>query len=120
VAEVSVASLAADLDAYHPVAFVDHFGDMQGIEWLIETRPTGAGLELRIGFEQRQAAQAASLGAGGLVVQQRAAKGALRPLMENDASLFSRQTCCERVAFAGAERAQVVAACRALGCRFFS
>src|SRR5690348_16738554 len=109
VAEMAVATRAADLRAHHAVVRVADFAHVCGIERREETRPARAGLELAARLEQREAAQPADVGAGLVIVEQRAAEGALGAVIEKDPALFGREARSEAVALCGGQRAEVVA-----------
>ena len=63
VAQMGLALVAHDLDPPHAVARVGHFAHGLAIDRLPEARPTGAGIELGLGTEQRRAAADATIDA---------------------------------------------------------
>src|SRR5580704_15776892 len=74
VAEVAAAARANFLHPNHAMAAVPKAFDMRFIVGFEETRPAGAGIELRVRPEQGQTAEAAGIGAILLVVEEHAAK----------------------------------------------
>src|SRR5579863_6904182 len=88
---VAVAACAAGLDAHHAVARIADGADVRLVDRRVETWPAGAALELRLGAEQRQAAEPAAIDAIRLVVEQAAAEGRLGAVMQEDVALLGRQ-----------------------------
>src|SRR5690606_11941200 len=84
---------------------------MSGIERFDEAWPAGTGFELAAGAEQRQAAQAARVHAGLLVVQQAAAERRFGAVVEQHATLLRRQARGEAFAHGGVGRREVMAGC---------
>ena len=109
VAEMSVAAGAAYLGARHAPAAVDDLPDMVRVERAGEARPAGAALELAVGLEQGQPAQAAGVDAARLVVEEGAAKGPLGAVLQDHLPLLGRQRRGIAVARGRAEGRQVVA-----------
>src|SRR3954471_20404133 len=70
VAEMPAATRAMDLGARHEERVVGRGLD-RAVDWLVEARPTGAGVELGLGGEERLAAGRAGEGALALLVVER-------------------------------------------------
>src|SRR5689334_17541601 len=66
-------------------------GDILRVDRRIERRPATAGVELRVGLEQRRAAAHAAVRSGGFVVPIFAAERALGALLAGHAILFGRE-----------------------------
>ena len=69
VAQMAVATPAANFCAYHTVALIDDVADMVRIKWFKKAGPTSAGFELSRGAKQRQPAKPARINAVFFVVQ---------------------------------------------------
>src|SRR5262245_12305489 len=67
--QMTVAALAADLNAVHAMAPVLKVADVGVVEGLVKAWPTRAGFELVVGLEQRQPAQPACVDAHLFIVQ---------------------------------------------------
>src|SRR5260221_9236240 len=90
VTEMAAAAPAVNFGAQHPEGAV--FGLADGVvERLIETRPAGAALELRLRGEQRQVAAGAGEGALTMLFQERARSRALGAFLAQDLILLRRQ-----------------------------
>src|SRR5436190_15785071 len=76
-AQVRAALVAADLDAHHPVALVDHALDDLAVDRLPVAGPAAARIELGVGREQRRAASHAVVLSGVPVVPVLAGEGPL-------------------------------------------
>ncbi len=90
VAEMAAATGAAHLrapDAEEAAAG----GDVRRVDRLVEARPAGAGIELGLGAEERQAAAGAHEGAGARLVVERAGERPLGAPLPQDAVLLRRQ-----------------------------
>ncbi len=112
VAEVGIATHAADLDPAHAVADILDVLHVVGIERLEERRPAGAGLELRVGLEQRQATQPARVDAGLLVIEEQPAERTLGPLVQDHVALLGGERCRERLDARLGQRGDVVTGTR--------
>lgn len=106
-AEVGVAAPASDLDSAHPVAAVLGLEDVVRVEGGEEAGPSGAGLELRLGREEGQVAEAADVGASFVLVEQWAAERALGAVIEDDEALFGGEFFGQHVARGGREGGDV-------------
>ena len=106
--QVAVATGAADLRAYPAQAAVLQIADVVRIEWLEETRPAGAGVELGRRAEQRQVTQAAVVGAGLLVVQQGAAERVLGAVIQQHLPFLGGEVLRFLGHLLGGQRGQVV------------
>jgi hypothetical protein len=91
VTQMRAATDAFDFDPVHPVTVVGFGQDVFLGDRLEEAGPAGAGIELRLGREQRQIATNAVVDAGFMIVKERAAKGGLGALTARDAKLLGRQ-----------------------------
>ena len=109
-AKVAVATRAADFYPDHAVAGVTQLTDVGVVKGFVEAGPTGAGLELAGGVEQRQVAELAVVDAVFLVIQQAATEGGLGALVKQDAALFFAQVSGVLLLFRIAQRGQVLAA----------
>src|SRR6185312_6733903 len=81
VAEVAAAAGAADLGAVHEEAAVGLGGDVRRVDRREEARPAGAGVELGVRGEERQAAGGADEDAFLVDLVERAGEGPLRALV---------------------------------------
>src|SRR5215469_11366644 len=85
---------AASTNLFHPhhaVARVAQTADVRLVVRLEKARPTGAGVELRTGPEQRQAAEAAGVYPLLVIVQKDAAERGFRAVLEQHAPLIRCQ-----------------------------
>lgn len=87
-AKVAIAACADDFGADHTVAGVVSFANVRLGIGFKKTWPAGAGCELGIGVEQRQAAQAAGVDSEVLVVQPFAAERGFCAVLQEDAAFF--------------------------------
>src|SRR5262245_55588583 len=87
---MSTALRAMDLDAGHSIAVVGS-GPDGALNRLVETRPTGAALELRIGREERLATSSAREGARAFFVVEWAGTGALGTMLAEHVELLGRE-----------------------------
>jgi hypothetical protein len=108
VALVAIAATAADFGTDHSVAHVPYFPDMVRVEGLKKARPSGARFKLGAGSKQRQAAQTAGVDSLLFVIEEAAAKGGFRTMIEQDPSFLGVQPLGERIAMGGAERAKSI------------
>src|SRR4029079_11708539 len=88
VALVRTASGANDLRANHAVARVADVLEMALAKWRGEARPACPALELRSSIEQGQAAQAAGEDAGSFLIQEHAAEGRFRSVLQKYMALL--------------------------------
>ena len=56
VSQMRIASRTTDFSTHHAVSAIHNLRNVRRIEWLIETRPSRAGFEFRIGLVEWQAA----------------------------------------------------------------
>src|SRR5262249_19027763 len=108
VAEVSAAAGAEDLGALHAVGAVGVLVDVGGVKGLEEAGPAGAGVELGVALEERQAAEAADVDAVELVVGEVAAEGRLGALGEDDLGLVGGELLGELLDLGAGEGGDVV------------
>src|SRR6516165_6577856 len=92
VAEMTAAAGADFLDTHHAVAHIAQTADMSIVIRLEEARPAGAGIELRAGTEQRQTAEAAGVDPLLVIIEEDAAEGGFRTVLEKHPSLVRCQT----------------------------
>src|SRR3977135_241033 len=90
-AEVAVALRAKHFGPHHAVADVAFFVDMALRRWLRKARPSAAGIELGVGFEQRLSAAGAGIGAWRLLVLVFAGERPLGRLLAQHRILHRRQ-----------------------------
>jgi len=82
VSEMTPAACAYFLHANHAVAGVAQALDVRIVIGAEETRPAGAGVELRVGAEERQSAEAARLDAVLLVNKKDTAEGSFSAVLQ--------------------------------------
>src|SRR5579859_3039178 len=92
VSEVTAAACAHFLHPNHPVAGVAQALDVRLVIRAEETRPAGAGIELRVRAEERQSAEAACIDAVLLVIKKDTAKRSLGAVLEQHAALTGVQS----------------------------
>jgi hypothetical protein len=109
VAEVRARARVEQLDARHAQALVAALDDVRGVEAAHEGGPAGAGLELVLGAEERQAAHDRDVDALLVVLDQRARVGALRAGALRDLDLLGRERLRDLGDALLGERAQVIA-----------
>lgn len=90
-AKVSAAVATKDFDSLHHEAVILIGANVRLLDRSIETRPTGAGVEFRIGAEQRRSTADAPVEARRLGMPVLSGKGPLRPLLSSDLELLRRQ-----------------------------
>ena len=78
--QVAVAASAEDLGTGHAERYIAYLGDVLRGEWHVEAGPAGAGVELRAGGKERQAAAGTEIDPILVVIEQVAAEGSLGPL----------------------------------------
>ena len=78
--QVAVAASAEDLGTGHAERYIAYLGDILRGEGLVKAGPAGAGVELRAGGKERQAAAGAEIDPILVVIQQVAAEGSLGAL----------------------------------------
>ena len=108
VAEMRIAERAGDRGAHHAEGLVLDLDDVLLGDRLPEARPAGAGIELRVGIEERGVAADAAVEAGGMVVPIRPGEGLLGALLAGDVE-------GDRARAASATRPRSSRPCRALG-----
>src|SRR5262249_49746910 len=91
VTEMAAALLAVHFGPRHEVALVALRLDGVGIEWLVEARPAGTGIEFRVPIEQRCATSGAHIHRFIVRVPIRPGEGALRPLLAEHVVLLRRE-----------------------------
>src|SRR5690242_8853062 len=107
VAEVAAAARADLLGAHHAVAGVADIADVRLVVRPEEARPARARIELAVGAEQRQSAEAAGIDAGLLVVEEHAAERRLGTVLEQHAMLVGAQPGGDRLALCVGGRGEV-------------